>query len=77
MAAHCKPGANIGAIAYRAQVTGMLQHIVSEVMDPLVKDKLDAVLAVASDIPMKWIGDAVHHGWMFDPDDFIRRVNEA
>jgi hypothetical protein len=46
-------------------------------MDPLVKDKLDAVLEVASDIPMKWIGNTVHTGWTFDPDDFIRRVNEA
>jgi hypothetical protein len=77
MEAYCKPGANIGAITYRAGMIGMLQHIAPEVMDPLIKDKLDAVLATASEIPMEWIGTTVHHGWTFDPEDFVRRVREA
>ena len=53
---------------------GMLQHISPEVMDPPVRDKLDAVLIAASEIPMKWIGEAVHDGWAFDPEDFVRRM---
>jgi hypothetical protein len=77
MEAHCKPGANIGAITYRAQMIGRLRRAAPDVMDPLVRDKLDAVLSVASDIPMKWIGATVHEGWTFDPDDFLRRVREA
>ena len=77
MEAYCKPGANIGAITYRARMIGMLQHIAPDVMEPLVRDKLDAVLAAASEIPMKWIGTTVHEGWTFDPDDFVRRVREA
>lgn len=74
MEAHCKSGANIGAITYRAGMIGMLQHISPEVMDPPVRDKLDAVLIAASEIPMKWIGEAVHDGWAFDPEDFVRRM---
>jgi hypothetical protein len=77
MGAYCKPGANVGAIRYRARIIGMLQQILPEVMDPLIKDKLDAVLVAASEIPMIWIGNTVHHGWTFDPDEFIRRVREA
>jgi hypothetical protein len=73
----CKPGANIEALSYRIQMVGFVRHIFPEVMDPLMKDKLDAVLAVASEVPMKWIGGTVHHGWPFDPDDFVRRVHEA
>ena len=32
MAAYCKPGANIGAITYRARIIGILQHIAPEIM---------------------------------------------
>jgi hypothetical protein len=77
MQAHCKPGANVMAISYRASMIGMLQHLDPEVMDPLMRDKLDAVLAAASEIPMEWIGGGVRKGWPFDPDDFVRRVREA
>jgi hypothetical protein len=77
MQALCKPGANVMAISYRASMIGILQHLAPEMMDPLIQDKLDAVLAAASEIPMKWIGGAVREGWPFDPDDFIRRVREA
>jgi hypothetical protein len=44
---------------------------------PLIKDKLDAVLEAASDIPMEWIGRGVRHGLPFDADDFVRRVREV
>jgi len=43
----------------------------------LIHYKWDAVLHTAETIPMKWIGLGVTSGWSFDPDDFIRRVNEA
>src|SRR6266849_790719 len=56
MEASCKPGANVMAISYRASWIGMLQHLDKEVMDPLMRDKLDAVLMAASEIPMAWIG---------------------
>jgi hypothetical protein len=77
MQAHCKPGANIAAITYRARIISMLQHIAPEVMEPLVRDKMDAVITAASEIPMEWIGTTVHEGWTFDPNDFVRRVREA
>ena len=77
MQAYCTPGANVMAISYRANWIGMLQHLDPGVMDPLMKDKLDAVLAAASEIPMEWIGGGVRQGWPFDPDDFVRRVREA
>jgi hypothetical protein len=76
--AHCKPGADIPAIAYRAGMIGMLQHVAPALMDPLIEKKLDAVFLIAAQIPMKWIGvGIVHKGWAFDADDFVRRVNEA
>jgi len=77
MQAYCKPGANVTAISYRANMIGILQHLAPEVMDPLMQGKLDAVLAAASEIPMEWIGEGVREGWPFDADDFIRRVREA
>jgi hypothetical protein len=77
MQAHCKPGANVMAVSYRANMIGMLQHLAPDVMDPLMQDKLDAVLATASEIPMEWIGGGVREGWPFDPHDFVRRVREG
>lgn len=73
----CKPGANVGVTNYRALMIGILQRIAPEMMDPLIADKLDAVLAVASEIPMEWIGEGGRSGLPFDPDDFVRRVREA
>ena len=73
----CKPGANVTAVSYRANKIEMLRHILPDIMDPLIQDKLDAVFKAASEIPMKWIGRRVHQGWPFDPDDFVRRVREA
>ena len=47
-------------------------------MEPLIQDKLDTVFQAAAQIPMEWIGvGIVPHGWAFDPDEFIRRANEA
>jgi hypothetical protein len=77
MQAYYRPGANVMAISYRANMIGVLQHIAPDVMDPLMKDKLDTVLMAASEIPMEWIGGVVRDGWPFNPDDFVRRVNEA
>ena len=48
-----------------------------DVMEPLIQEKLEAVLKAAAEIPMEWIGLTVHHGWTFDPEDFVRRVREA
>lgn len=73
----CKPGANLTAVNYRANKIEMLRHILPAIMEPLIQDKLDAVLKAASEIPMVWIGATVYHGWTFDPDDFLRRVREA
>jgi hypothetical protein len=73
----CKPGAEVKAAVYRANQIGMLLSIAPEIMRPLIQDRRDAVLHTAATIPMKWIGLGVTSGWMFDPDDFIRRVNEA
>jgi hypothetical protein len=73
----CKPGAEVKAAVYRANQIGMLLCVAPEVMEPLIQDKRDAVLQTAATIPMKWIGLGVTSGWMFNPDDFIRRVNEA
>jgi hypothetical protein len=76
--AHCKPGADISAITYRAGMIGMLQHAAPAVMDPLMEKKLDAVFLTAAQISMEWIGAGiVHKGWAFDADDFVRRVSEA
>jgi hypothetical protein len=77
MRAYCKPGANIGAISYRASMIGMLQHVAPEVMDPLIKGKLDAVLAAASQIPMEWLGRGAREGFPFDADELIRRAQEV
>ena len=73
----CKPGANMTAVRYRANRIEMLRRILPDSMEPLIQDKLDAVLKAASEFPMKWIGATVHHGWTFDPDDFVRRVRDA
>lgn len=75
--AHCKPGANVPAITHRASMIGMLQHVAPEVMDSLIKDKLDAVFHAAAEIPMEWIGEGGRKGWPFDVEDFMRRVREA
>jgi len=77
MQALCKPGPNVTAVSYRAGKIEMLRRILPDVMEPLIQEKLDAVLKAASEIPMEWIGATVHHGWTFDPDDFVRRVREA
>jgi hypothetical protein len=76
--AHCKPGANIMAVTYRAGMIGMLQLVTPEVVNPLAQDKLDAVFQTAATIPMEWMGVGnVRRGFPFDADDFIRRVREA
>lgn len=73
----CKPGANIQAVTYRANMLGMLLHVAPSMMEPLVQDKLDAAFRAAATIPMEWIGAEVRKGFPFDADDFIRRVREA
>lgn len=75
MQAYCKPGSNVMAISYRASMIGMLRHLAPHVMSPLIQDKLDAVLATASEIPMEWIGGGVREGLPFDFEDFMRRVS--
>jgi hypothetical protein len=56
----------------------MLQHIAPEIMEPLVKDKLDAVLVAIAEIPMEWIGVGIHReGLPFNFEDLMRRVREA
>jgi hypothetical protein len=75
--AHCKPGANISAITYRANMIWMLQHVSPEIIDPLIQEKLDAVFLAAAEIPMEWIGENGRKGFPFDPDDFVRRVRAA
>jgi hypothetical protein len=77
MQALCRPGANVTAISYQAGKVEMLRSILPDVMEPLIQEKLDEVLKAASEIPMKWIGATVHHGWTLDPDHFLRRVREA
>ena len=74
----CKPGANIKAVFYRATKIEILRSVTPAVMEPLLRDKSDAVFRAAAEIPMEWIGvGIVHHGWVFDLDDFVRPVNEA
>jgi hypothetical protein len=74
----CKPGAIVKAVVYRANMIQMLQHAAPELMDPLLQDKLDAVLRIAAEIKMEWIGvGIVRHGLPFDAEDFVRRVREA
>jgi len=73
----CKPGAIIQAVLFRASRVDMLRLVAPAVLDPLIQDKLDAVCTTAAQISMRWIGISVHHGWSFDPDDFLRRVREA
>lgn len=74
----CKPGAEVKAVVYRANKIGILRTVAPEIMEPLIKDKLDAVLHTAATIPIEWIGvDVVRKGLPFDADDFIRRVREA
>jgi hypothetical protein len=70
----CKPGANVPAVTYRTRKIDMLRMIAPEVMEPLLKDKFDAVFRAVAEIPMEWIGTDVRHGLPFDRDDFIRRV---
>jgi hypothetical protein len=73
----CKPGADVTAISYRATKLELFRHILPDTIEPLIQDKLDAVLKAASEIPMVWIGATVYHGWTFDPEDFVRRVREG
>ena len=76
--ARCKPGADISAVSYRAGMIGILQRAAPAIMEPLIADKLDAVLLAASEIPMEWLGVGIErHGLPFDVDDFLRRVREA
>jgi hypothetical protein len=76
--ARCKPGADIAAVTYRAGMVGILQRAMPAIMDPLIADKLDAVLLAAAEIPMEWLGVGIEHqGPPFDMDDFLRRVREA
>lgn len=76
--ARCKPGADIPAVTYRANMIAMLQHAGPEIMTPLIQDKLDAVFLAAAQIPMEWMGVGItRRGLPFDADDFIRRVSEA
>ena len=46
----------------RRRVSCLHRTVAPEVMEPLIKDKLDAVLHTAATIPMKWIGMGVHKG---------------
>jgi hypothetical protein len=76
--AHCKPGANIMATTYRANMIAMLQLVTPELVNPLVQDKLDAVFQTAATIPMEWMGVGIpRRGLPFDADEFVRRVREA
>jgi hypothetical protein len=75
---HCKSGADIPAISYRAHWIGMLQHLAPEIMEPLIKDKLDAVLLAIAGIPMEWTGVGIpRDGLPFNFEDFMRRVREV
>lgn len=74
----CKPGANLPAVTYRAQHIHMLQMIQADVMDPLLREKPEAVFRAAAEIPMEWMAVGTpRRGLPFDPDEFVRRVREA
>jgi hypothetical protein len=76
----CKPGVNVQAVTYRATHLTMLQHIVPQMFEPWTKDGelADSVFRAAAQVPMEWMAvGVVRRGLPFDPDDFIRRVNEA
>jgi hypothetical protein len=76
--AHCTPGANIQAIFYRANMIGMLQLVMPESVNPLIQDKLEAVVQTAATIPMEWMGSGiVRRGFPFDAHEFLRRVRES
>ena len=76
--ATCKSGAIVKAVVYRTNKIDILRYVAPEIMDPLIQDKLDAVLRTAATIPMEWMGvGVVRQGFPFDADEFIRRVSEA
>src|ERR1700693_4732467 len=71
----CKPGAIVKAVIYRTNKIEILRMLASEVMEPLIHDKLDTVFQAAAQIPMEWIGvGVVRQGLPFDFEDFMRRV---
>jgi hypothetical protein len=74
----CKPGADVPAVTYRTQQLSMLKMIRPDVMDPLLQNKPEAVFKATAEIPLEWLGLGIVRGGLpFDPDDFLRRVNEA
>ena len=72
-----EPNTNIRAVGYRATMLMMLRRVAPEILDPLIQDKLDAVLLAIAHIPMEWISAGGRKSLPFNFDDFMSRVNEA
>ena len=51
----CKPGAEVKAVVYRANKIEILRTVAPEIMEPLIREKLDAMLHTAATIPMEWM----------------------
>jgi hypothetical protein len=83
----CSPGADVGAVWYRASMLGLLQMLpqVSPEMFPespltpwMHDGELDdAVIQVAATFPMKNMGvGVVNEGLPFDVEEFVKQIGE-
>jgi hypothetical protein len=75
----CKPGADIPALGYRANMLWFLSQIARERFAAFTKDgqPIDAAFRAAAKVPVEWMGEGLRHGAPFDVDEFLRLCSEA
>jgi hypothetical protein len=76
----CKPGADLGALDFRADMIWLINETEKERIAPWMKDGQpdDAVFRVAAKIPMNGMGVGTpHQSFPFDVDEFFRRLHNS
>jgi hypothetical protein len=75
----CKPGADIGALSYRAMMLSLLTRNAHEQLKPYSKDGRldDGAIRAAARVQMEWMGvGIVRHDLPFDVNEFVRLCGE-
>ena len=76
----CKPGADTGAVYYRATSIWMMAHIAPEQLAQFTRDGQpdDAVFRAAAKVPTEWMGaGVVRQGPPFDVNEFLKLCGEG